>query len=82
MIVKIKGRGNEVSLIRMLAWIELCGNIGHSADLKVMIDRDGITQFKFEFQDKEMQKAYEECKKNLLEYHNKEHKDLERIDLG
>ena len=40
--LEINGKGNKVQLIKMLAYIEFCGNIGHTPKyLKVYIDGDG-----------------------------------------
>lgn len=81
-LIKIKGTGNYAQLIKMLAYIEWCGNVGHSPKaLKVFIDGDGSTRFKFTFEDEQMQKLYIYHKDLLGKQFNKNGKDLEFIDL-
>ena len=35
--------------MRMCAWIEICGSIGHYADFRVNCDGDGPLHLKFDF---------------------------------
>ena len=82
MKLKIEGKGNVLHLIKMLAYIEWCGNIGHTPKaLKVYIDGDGATRFRFKFKNEDNQQIYEDYKKDITEKWNKEHKDLEFIEL-
>lgn len=82
MEIEICGTGNKVQLIKMLAYIEWCGNVGHTPKyLKVYIDGDGSTRFKFKFKDKNMQMYYDGWKKIITNEWNKNGKDLEVIDL-
>lgn len=80
--LQINGKGDKVQFIKMLAYIEFCGNIGHTPKyLKVYIDGDGSTRFKFNFKDKNMQAYYDTWKRILLSEWNKEGKDLESVEL-
>ena len=80
--IQVSGSGNLKELIKMLAYIELCGNIGHTPKyLKVYIDGDGNTRFNFKFKNENTQMYYDKCKKMLLNKFNKNGKDLEFVDL-
>lgn len=82
MELKIEGKGKILGLIKMLAYIEWCGNVGHTPKaLKVYIDGDGDTRFNFKFKNEDNQQIYEDYKKYITEDWNKEHKDLEFIEL-
>ena len=82
MEIEICGTGNKVQLIKMLAYIEWCGNVGHTPKyLKVYIDGDGSTRFKFKFKDENMQMYYDGWKKIITNEYNQNGKDLECIDL-
>lgn len=82
MELDIKGSGNETQLLKMLAWIEWCGNVGHTPKyLKVYIDGDGSTRWKFNFKDKEKQNKYEEIRHSITKNWNENGKDLEYVDL-
>lgn len=52
---------------KMLAWIELCGSIGHSCEFKVRVDGDGKARMKFGFSNKADLDAHKALKKALLE---------------
>lgn len=82
MEIEICGTGNKVQLVKMLAYIEWCGNVGHTPKyLKVYIDGDGATRFKFKFKDENMQMYYDGWKKIITNEYNQNGKDLECIDL-
>lgn len=82
MEVKIEGKGNILHLIKMLAYIEWCGSVGHTPKaLRVYIDGDGTTRFKFKFNNEDTQQLYEDFKKHITEEWNKNKKDLEFIEL-
>lgn len=67
MNLKIKGGGKSNGLLKLLAWIEFCGDIGHTPKyLKTYIDGDGITRYKFEFEDEETQTKYKMIIKDML----------------
>lgn len=80
--LEINGKGNKVQLIKMLAYIEFCGNIGHTPKyLKVYIDGDGNTRFKFKFKDKNIQMYYDGWKRIIANEWNESGKDLDYVDL-
>lgn len=55
MEIKVDGKGNVNGILKMLAWIEFCGNIGHTPKyLRVYIDGDGATRFRFKFKNNEL----------------------------
>lgn len=58
---------NKNEFLKMLAWIELCGNIGHSCKpFEIHVDGDGKGRLKFEFNKIENQHQYNLIKKDLL----------------
>lgn len=82
MEIEINGKGNKGQLLKLLAYIEWCGNVGHTPKcLKVYIDGDGATRFNFKFKDKKTQMYYDDWKKTITDEWNKNGKDLEFIDL-
>ena len=82
MEIEICGTGNKVQLVKMLAYIEWCGNVGHTPKyLNVYIDGDGSTRFKFKFKDENMQMYYDGWKRIIANEWNKNGKDLEFIEL-
>lgn len=73
---------NKYEFMNMLAWIELCGNIGHTCQyFQVGVDGDGSGKMNFKFDDKDLQKDYDELKKEMLNIYQKENKDLEIISF-
>lgn len=52
--------------INMLAWMELCGNVGHCTDFIIRLDGDGSARPKFKFETEELQKEYDQLKKDIL----------------
>jgi hypothetical protein len=81
MKIDIQGKGNSKQLINMLAWIELLGNVGHSADFKVFSDGDGNTRWKFKFEDKELQKQFDTLRKKLCSEYINNNKDIEYFEI-
>lgn len=77
--ITINGNGNANHLMNMLAWIELLGNVGHSADFKVFVDGDGNSRWKFKFDEPEDQKAFDELRKKLLREFLNKHADIDRF---
>ena len=57
------------AFLDMLAWMEMCGNVGHCTDFLVIMDGDGNARPKFIFEDSELQKTFEmkraDCCKKL-----------------
>jgi len=81
MKIEICGNGNAKHLINMLAWIEMLGNIGHSADFKVFVDGDGNTRWKFKFEEEELQMAFDALRKELCKEYMSSHKDIENFRI-
>ena len=52
--------------VNMLAWMELCGNVGHCTDFTVRLDGDGAARPKFKFETEELQKSYDELRQSFL----------------
>lgn len=78
----ITNKKNEKEFMKMIAWIELCGSIGHTCDcFQVSVDGDGSGRLKFEFDTKEEQIKFDEIKKNILAEYDKTRKDLKRISF-
>ena len=65
--INIEGSGNTQELLRMLAWIEVLGNIGHSTDFKVFVDGDGSARWKFKFENKNEQEEFDNLRKQLIQ---------------
>jgi hypothetical protein len=81
MKIRIGGNGNRKDLLNMLAWIELLGNIGHSASFKVFADGDGSTRWKFKFKNKKEQEQFDILRKELLKEYNDNHKDIQCFNI-
>lgn len=80
--IEINGTGNKRELLKMLAYIEFCGNIGHTPKyLKVYIDGDGATRFNFKFKNENMQMYYDGWKRIIANEWNESGKDLEYVNL-
>ena len=63
---KVKNR-HVKELLKMLIWMEYCGNIGHTVNFRVNYDGDGPAHLIFGFNDN---KLYEEIKKEIIESYN------------
>lgn len=81
MKIEIKGKGEVQGLVQMLAWIELLGNVGHSADFKVFCDGDGKSRWIFKFEDEETQLKYDQIRKEMLKENLNTHKDIEKFSI-
>lgn len=68
--ISIEGRGGYNHIIQMFATIELFGSIGHSETLHAFVDGDGVSEFKFTFDDPTLNERYQELKKKLLNQYN------------
>ena len=71
MDVKIMSRSSEKvserhlrELVNMLAWMEVCGSIGHSVNFRVNYDGDGSARLLFDFGIN--QEQYESLKTEIL----------------
>ena len=58
----------------MLAWMELCGNVGHCTDFQVRLDGDGSARPKFKFDSEEMQKSFDDLRADMIS-------DLKKIPM-
>ena len=81
MKIEICGNGQEEHLINMLAWIELLGNVGHSASFKVYADGDGSTRWTFKFEDEKQQEEFDELRKKLCQEYINNYKDIEYFEI-
>ena len=79
--IKIKGNGCLKNFVKMLAWIELCGNVGHSASFKVFCDGDGATRYRFDFDDEAMRALYSLQKDILMGENINPHKDIKDFEI-
>lgn len=78
----ISGERNKKEFLKMLAWIELCGSIGHTPKyFKVYVDGDGKARLKFDFDTKEDCLEYKNIKKEMLNNYNKKGEDLKEINF-
>lgn len=60
------------TFVNMLAWMEMCGNIGHSSSFVVHLDGDGAARPKFLFDTAEMQKRYEELRHEMCKAYDRD----------
>jgi hypothetical protein len=81
MKIEIQGNGQTKHLVNMLAWIELLGNVGHSASFKVFADGDGATRWKFKFENEEEQKMFDNLRKELCKEYINNNKDIEYFEI-
>lgn len=83
MNVKITMRNSyqEKNLMRMFAWMELCGNVGHSTNFNVIFDGDGTAKIHCNFETEELQEKYNQIKKEMMDTYNNE-KDPEYFEFG
>lgn len=73
---------NQVKLVKLIAWMEVCGSIGHTPKpVKVYIDGDGAARPVVRFETPREQSAYADIKKELLDDYQSTHDDLESISL-
>ena len=63
--VAFKEERQMKEFMKMLAWMEYCGNIGHYTDFLVGLDGDGSSRPKFKFEDVETQKTYEDLRRSM-----------------
>lgn len=59
------------TFVNLMAWMEMCGNIGHSSDFVVHLDGDGTVRPKFLFDTAEIQKRYEELRHDMCKEYDK-----------
>ena len=78
MLVNIRSKNDTQrhndEFMRMCAWMELCGNIGHYVDFRVNYDGDGPAHLNFNFAGSD-QSRFEQLKAELLETYIRQHKE-------
>lgn len=81
--MKIEGSQENIQkLMRMLAWIQFCGDRGHTCQwFKVGVDGDGAGRLRFEFQDKENQEKFKKEYKAIAEEQRAKKQDLKEISF-
>lgn len=85
MNIKISMRNSyqEENLMKMLAWMEWCGNVGHSTNFNVIFDGDGTAKINCNFETEELQEKYNKIKKEVRDKYNKgSDKDPEYFEFG
>ena len=74
--------GNNLSkLLKMFAWMEICGSIGHSTDFHVGYDGDGSASYTFKPKDKDVAKAYEQLKKEINKQRDDTGEDIKNFNF-
>lgn len=82
MLINIQGKCTQKTydrhafeFLRMLAWMEICGNVGHSIDFRVNYDGDGLAHLIFDFEDESTAESYKMIKERMFEDYRKQHKE-------
>lgn len=63
--VNFKKKYQMKRFMQILAWMELCGNVGHFTNFLVGLDGDGNARPKFVFEDEDTQNIFDEMRSNL-----------------
>lgn len=58
------------TIMQMLAWMEMCGNIGHCTSFRTIFDGDGTGKIKVSFDNDEEQRAYDAMRKWWLDWYD------------
>ena len=72
----------EETLMKMLAWMEFCGNIGHCTSFRIIFDGDGTAKIHCNFETEELQEKYNAIRKELRDHYNNGHKELDSFEFG
>lgn len=73
---------NKREFLKMLAWIQLCGDVGHTCQwFRVGVDGDGTGRLRFTFDDTEDLEIFNDVKKELMRDYNKGKGDLKQISF-
>lgn len=73
---------NKREFLKMLAWIQLCGDVGHTCQwFKVGVDGDGTGRLRFIFDDAEDLEIFNDVKKELMKDWNAGKGDLKQISF-
>lgn len=80
MKIDVKTNNCGSMFLKMLAWMEICSQIGHSTSFNVWVDGDGMADFKFEPIDPDVKKAYAALKEEINKQRDETGKDIK--DFG
>ena len=73
---------NKTQMMRMMAWMQGCGEIGHSPQyFKVGVDGDGSGRINFKFDNEEDENMFKKIKSEMMSDYNKNKKDFEKFDF-
>ena len=73
---------NKTQMMRMMAWIQGCGEIGHSPQyFKVGVDGDGSGRINFKFDNEKDENMFKKIKEEMMSDYNKNKKDFEKFDF-
>lgn len=72
----------EEKLLKMLAWMEWCGNIGHSTSFRVIFDGDGTAKIHCNFENEELQNKYNAIRKEIRDNYNNRNMEPEYFEFG
>ena len=75
-------KAQEHNFLKMLAWMEWCGNIGHSTSFRVIFDGDGTAKIHCNFEDEELQDKYNVIRKEIRDNYNSGHKEPDCFEFG
>lgn len=79
--VSFKEKRQMKEFIRILAWMEYCGDIGHYTNFLVGLDGDGSARPKFKFKDENTQKQYDDLRRSMSDIKYPRKKEEVRTDL-
>lgn len=84
MDIKISMRNSfqEENFMKMLAWMEWCGNIGHSTSFRVIFDGDGTAKIRCDFETEEMQEKYNAIKEEVRHKYNNNGYEFKYFEFG
>ena len=73
---------NKIQMMRMMAWMQGCGEIGHSPQyFKVGVDGDGSGRINFKFDNEEDENMFKKIKNEMMSDYNQNKKDFEKFDF-
>ena len=81
MRIIINEERNAYEFLKMLAWMELCCSVGHTADFNIHVDGDGKASIRFEFVNEHIEEDYNKIKKQLLKKYIDKHKVISLISF-
>ena len=81
--ITMRNSYQEENLMRMLAWMEWCGNVGHSTSFQVIFDGDGTAKIHCNFETVELQEKYSRIRQEIRDkYNNGSGRDPEYFEFG